>query len=209
MKWEQIPLGRVQTNCYCLSIDSKCIIIDPGAEGEKLAQILQEKGLRPIAILLTHGHFDHIGAVDFLREKYSIPVYIHKKERDWLSNSSLNASTFFFPDEPMQIKPADFEISGAGKLTIDEFSFTIFETPGHSPGSVSYYVEAVQFIVSGDALFYGGIGRTDLPGGNQQQLLSTIKETLFALPEETIVLPGHGPKTTIAREKQSNPFLRA
>lgn len=207
MKWTQIPLGQMQTNCYVLAMeDSSCLIIDPGSEGEKLIKFLREKDLNPVGIVLTHAHFDHIGAVDEIRDEYQIPAYVHINEKDWLTSPELNCSNFMKVGK-IQVKEADGVITGEQEMTIGSFTFQILETPGHSPGSVSLYFADTGIVTSGDALFNGGIGRTDLPGGNHEQLLQSIHEKLFGLPEETIVLCGHGSVTTIGNEMNSNPFL--
>ncbi|MDQ0156396.1 MBL fold metallo-hydrolase [Robertmurraya andreesenii] len=206
MNWEQIPLGPLQTNCYIIANkEKKCLIFDPGEEGSKLIRHLEQRKLTPLAILLTHAHFDHIGAVDDIRNRYHIPVYLHEQEKGWLMDPALNGSQFFMMG-PIKVNPADHVINGEGKMEVGDFSFEVFATPGHSPGSVSYYFED-GFVVSGDALFQGSIGRTDLPGGNHEVLIKSIHEKLLVLPEETQVLPGHGPTTTIESEMDSNPFL--
>ena len=208
MNWYPLPLGPLQTNCYILSEkDSSCLIIDPGEEPEKIIQYISGKKLKPKAILLTHAHFDHIGAVDPIREKYSLPVYIHRKEAKWLSDPALNGSQSFLGGQMIIAKSADHLISAEQEMEIGGFLFKIFETPGHSPGSVSFYFEKAGLIASGDTLFQSSIGRTDLRGGNESELLKNIHEKLLILPEDTIVLPGHGPATTIGQEMDSNPFL--
>lgn len=208
MKWFRLPLGAIQTNCYIITEeDGTCLIIDPGDEGAKLIEWLKNKKLKPAAILLTHAHFDHIGAVDQVRDFFNIPVYLHINEKKWLSDPALNGSQFFPMAEPMRIKPADHFLNKEEKMVLGSFEFFVFETPGHSPGSVSYYFEKEGFIFSGDALFKGSIGRTDLAGGNEKQLLKSIHEKLLSLPEGTWVLSGHGPETTIEEEMDTNPFL--
>ncbi|QOR65514.1 MBL fold metallo-hydrolase [Cytobacillus suaedae] len=207
MKWQRVPLGPLSTNAYILSNQQKeCVIFDPGGDGQKLISTLNRQGLKPVAILLTHAHFDHIGAVDEVRNNYGIKVYIHESEKNWLGDSSLNGSRFFMGNE-VRIKDADVLIKEEGKLTVGEFTFELFHTPGHSPGSVSFYHEEAEVVFSGDALFAGSIGRTDLPGGNSELLLSSIHKKLLTLPEDTIVLSGHGPETTIQAEMDDNPFL--
>ncbi|MBP3041139.1 MBL fold metallo-hydrolase [Bacillaceae bacterium Marseille-Q3522] len=205
MKWKQIPLGPLQTNCYLLIKDQTCLIADPGAEGEKLINIIYQEGLKPQAILLTHAHFDHIGAVDVIREAFQVNVYVHEKEAEWLINPALNGSQYFQMGT-ITARTADYYFTEEKDMEIGDFSFSVKCTPGHSPGGVSFYFQE-GIVVSGDALFNGSIGRTDLPGGNTKQLLTSIHKRLLSLPEETFVLPGHGPTTTIAEEMDNNPFL--
>ncbi|HYK72387.1 MAG TPA: MBL fold metallo-hydrolase [Pseudoneobacillus sp.] len=208
MKWFRLPLGPLQTNCYVFTEnDGTCLIIDPGEEGKKLHNWLNEKKVIPKAILLTHAHFDHIGAVDYIRDVYKIPVYLHSKESKWLSDPALNGSQYFMSNQPMIVKDADILIKREENLQIGLFQFQVLETPGHSPGSVSYFFEKERIVVSGDALFHQGIGRTDLHGGNHEQLIQSIHKKLLTLPEDTLVLSGHGPETIIEDEMDSNPFL--
>lgn len=206
MKWKRIPLGPLQTNAYVVIKGKDCVLFDPGSEGEKVIEFIDSLGLKPHAILLTHAHFDHIGGVDVVREKYQIPVYIHVNEKDWLSDSSLNGSIFFM-GSGIAVKEANHLIENEGELQVGPFQFSVLETPGHSPGSVSYYSEEAEAVISGDTLFQGSIGRTDLPGGDHQQLMRSIDEKLLSLPEETAVLPGHGMETTLIDEMETNPFL--
>ncbi|MCM3716799.1 MBL fold metallo-hydrolase [Fictibacillus phosphorivorans] len=207
MKWKKLTVGPVQENTYILfDTKNEAIIIDPGSEGSKIIKYVESLKLKPLAVLLTHAHFDHIGAVDQMREKYQLPLYIHKKEKDWLTDPSKNGSKYF--GQNIVAKPASHMITDADStLRIGSFSFEILHTPGHSPGSVSFYLKNAGTVFSGDALFAGSIGRTDLNGGNQEILLKSIHEQLLQLPEETVVLSGHGPETTIGMEMDSNPFL--
>jgi hydroxyacylglutathione hydrolase len=207
MKWNQIPLGPLQTNCYVLSEEQNCIIFDPGEEPQKIIQYIQTKKLKPLAVLLTHAHFDHIGALDAIREQYQIPAYVHKKEAKWLMDSSLNGSQKWFPDTPVRLKPAEKVLSDEQEIVIGPFHFQLFETPGHSPGSISYYMKDYGMVFSGDVLFQNSVGRTDLPGGNEGQLLQSIEEKLLTLADDTIVFPGHGPVTTIGDERENNPYI--
>ncbi len=208
MEWICCPLGAIQTNAYLLFNHNKnALIIDPGGDFEQLEAIIEEKKLNPQAVLLTHAHFDHIGAVEQAREKWEIPVFLHEKESEWLGDPEKNGSASFPIVSNISTKPADKLLEGEQELSIGDFVCTVFQTPGHSPGSVSYYFKQDEIVFSGDALFDGSIGRTDLYGGDQELLIQSIEEKLFSLPENTTVAPGHGGTTTIIKEKQTNPFL--
>ncbi|OES45855.1 MBL fold metallo-hydrolase [Domibacillus iocasae] len=208
MDWIRLPVGLLQTNAYVVyNKKGRCLIVDPGDEEKKIHQFVQKKKLKPQAVLLTHAHFDHIGAVDILREQYSIPAYIHQKEKKWLSNPLLNGSEKYEDVEPVVIKGADHLFSKEEKTAIDGFTFHVLETPGHSPGSVSFYFKESGLVIAGDTLFKGGIGRTDLKGGQEKELLKSIRDKLFSLPEDTYVLPGHDQVTTIGQEIKHNPFF--
>lgn len=207
MNLKQIPLGPLQANCYLLFNEKKeCVIFDPGFDGERLIEYMKQEGFKPIAVLLTHAHFDHIGAVEEVRSHWGIPVYIHELEKDWLMDPSLNGSARY-PMEPISGRPADHLFTKEEKVEIGPFTLELLETPGHSPGSLSYYIKEMGSILSGDALFSGGIGRTDLPGGDHATLIESIHQKLFTLPDDTVVFPGHGLSTTIETEKTSNPYL--
>ncbi|WP_017554325.1 MBL fold metallo-hydrolase [Heyndrickxia coagulans] len=207
MKWKQLPVGPIQTNCYILwNHEKDCLIFDPGAEFERLHAFIGENALNPLAVLLTHAHFDHIGALDAVRDAYKIPAYIHQKEEMWLGDPGQNGSHFFGMGE-ISARGAEKLIAGEDMLKIGSFSLQVLETPGHSPGSVSYWLPDHNIVFSGDALFFGSIGRTDLPGGNHGVLQESIHTKLLVLHPDTIVFPGHGPQTTIGDEKSSNPFL--
>jgi len=207
MKWHRLVVGPLQENTYIIwNEEQEGLIIDPGSESRRIIDFIREKNIKPLAILLTHAHFDHIGAVDAVREAFVIPVYIHKNEEDWLEDPNKNGSAHF-PLGIVSAGKAEHIIENEQKLTLGKFRLQIFETPGHSPGSISFYFQEENVVFSGDALFQGSIGRTDLPFGNYQQLIQSIHEKLLVLPEETLVCPGHGPETTIQAEMNSNPFL--
>lgn len=206
MNIKRMSLGELGTNCYILSQDHEALIFDPGAEEEKIIQYLEEQELTPQAILLTHAHFDHIGAVDELRKKFNLEVYLHENERDWLENANLNRSSFFFGESAAITTDPPEHMLKPGSLTIGPFTFEVKYTPGHSPGSVSFIFDEEKFVVSGDVLFHQGIGRTDLPGGSIEQLADSIVNVLYQLPDEFEVFPGHGPSTFIGDEKDTNPF---
>lgn len=200
-----MSLGELGTNCYIVYKNSRALIIDPGAESERVINFLNEKQLTPEAIVLTHAHFDHIGAVDDVRKAYSIPVYLHKDEEEWLTEPSFNGSGRF-PRTPIVTSPPDAFIV-EGTMDVGSFTFDVFHTPGHSPGSTTLIFKESGLIISGDVLFNQGIGRTDLYGGNTEQLITSIQTKVFQLDDTFTVYPGHGNPTTIGSEKVNNPFV--
>lgn len=203
---ERIITGAIGENCYLVYNEHNLLIIDPGAEASKIEHEITRTGRKPVAILLTHTHYDHIGAVDILRQQYAIPVYVSPLEQEWLSNPIYNLSGLGRHDDidDVIIQPADYEFE-LTDYTLGDMSFTVLPTPGHSIGSVSFVFD--DFVVTGDALFRGSIGRTDLYTGDMQQLLHSIKTYLFTLPDEFPAYPGHGEATTIEHEKKTNPFF--
>lgn len=202
-----LSLGPLGTNCYIVSTDNKALIVDPGGDAAKVDAYLTEHNLTPLAILLTHAHFDHIGAVHDVRHKYDIDVYLHTNESEWLENPELNRSILMGDEFVVSTDKPD-QILTPGELTIGPFNFEVIHTPGHSPGSVSFIFHDDQYIVSGDVLFHQGIGRTDLPGGSLDVLANSIINKLYKLPDEFAVYPGHGIQTTIGSEKTNNPFTK-
>ncbi len=202
------PLGFIETNCYVVSNATKqCLIFDPGGDGDKLISEIKKLNLQPLAILLTHAHFDHIGAVDQVREAFSIPVHIHTAEKKWLMDASKNGSAKYAEIPSISCKEADVILTDETKLEIGDFTFQIFHTPGHSPGSLTYYFPEDEFAIVGDTLFQNSIGRTDLLGGNSAELLRSIHSKLLSLPGTTVLYSGHGGATTPEDEMGSNPFL--
>ncbi|WP_259407220.1 MBL fold metallo-hydrolase, partial [Bacillus safensis] len=173
MNWRRMPLGYVQANAYIWKNEQgECLIFDPGGEAQKLISYVKEKQLTPLAVLLTHAHFDHIGASDEVREEWGVPLYVHENEKEWLTNAELNGSARLIGNG-ITVKEAEKLITSEGTLQIGSFTLEMFHTPGHSPGSVSYYSAEEGFVISGDTLFEGGIGRTDLVGGSQEVLLQS------------------------------------
>lgn len=203
---EGLVTGAAQENCYLIYNEDNLLIVDPGSEGDRIASEIKRTGRKPVAILLTHTHYDHIGAVEELRNLYGVPVYVSALEQEWLGNPIYNLSGLGshrnMPDLIVQSAEYEFEIR---KYEIGGMSFEVVPTPGHSIGSVSFIFD--DFVVVGDALFRGSIGRTDLYTGDLQQLLYSIKTYLFTLPRELPAYPGHGEATTIGHEIDTNPFF--
>ncbi|MGM0124328.1 metallo-beta-lactamase [Enterococcus sp. AZ194] len=206
MKITRMKTGPIQENCYLISNDKALLIVDPGEDAKQIITEITRIGQQPVAILLTHTHYDHIGAVEEIRQHYKIPVYVSPLEQAWLSNPMMNLSGLGRHDDIQTIivQPAEYEFEMKEYL-LGDMRFTVVPTPGHSIGSVSFIFD--DFVVSGDALFRGSIGRTDLPTGNLEQLLTSIKTQLFPLPNEFAVYPGHGDATTIEHERLTNPFF--
>lgn len=208
MHIEQIKTGMIEENCYLVYNDEALLIIDPGEDAAKIKTQIEKAQQQPVAILLTHTHYDHIGAVEELRQFYQIPVYVSPLEQSWLGDPILNLSGLGRHDDIANIivSPAEYEFE-MKPYRLGNMTFRVVPTPGHSIGSVSFIFD--DFVVSGDALFKGSIGRTDLYTGNLEQLLHSIQTQLFVLPDEFAVYPGHGDATTIEHEKRTNPFFNA
>ena len=200
-------VGPISANCYLYSCTEtkKAVIIDPGAEAKKIQRWILEKGVKVDYILLTHGHIDHIGAVDELRELLggNVQVGIHAGDAGMLTDGRKNLSSYM--GQNLVQKKADILLEDGQELMIGNERLKVISTPGHSPGGSCFLCSEGLF--SGDTLFAGSIGRTDFPGGSLDQLLAGVKKKLLILPEETLVFPGHGEATTIGEEKRDNPFL--
>ena len=206
-----IQVGGFEVNCSILSENGKAWIVDPGQEGERIVRLLAEKNLSPAAILLTHAHFDHIGAIPALQEAFpDLPVYVHEQDEKVIAHP-LNQLP---PEYPPIGKSVRSVKSVRGVRSIEGLEVEVIETPGHTPGGVCYYFSHFSnashpshLLLSGDTLFAGSVGRTDLPGGDMATLMNSIQK-LTALPDDTVIIPGHGPFTTIGAEKRGNPFLQ-
>jgi glyoxylase-like metal-dependent hydrolase (beta-lactamase superfamily II) len=207
---DTMVLGDFQTNCFCVRQDeqaSDCLIIDPGMGAEVLVQTLQQKEYIPVAIALTHGHADHIGGVESIRQRWpEVQVAIHKDDASMLTNPTENLS--LMAGAMIQARPAEVLLDS--KNTFYEAAgmrFEVFHTPGHTPGGICFYAADESVLFAGDTLFAGSIGRSDFPGGNHRVLIDMIRQKILTLPPQTTVYSGHGPTTTIENEIGSNPFL--
>lgn len=197
-------LGNMGTNCYIMvnHDTNECIVFDPAAEANVLKEIFDTPEFKLKAIFLTHGHFDHIGAVKELKDIYDVPVYASKEEDEQvLGNVSVNLSVMF--GNAMTLR-ADKVLRDGEKVDIIGTTLTCILTPGHTAGGMCYYNEELQSLIAGDTLFCGSVGRTDFPTGNGAVLINSIHEKLFTLPDDTKVFPGHMDSTTIAWEKETN-----
>ncbi len=206
MNYERIVVGALETNCYLVFCEQtlECAVVDPGAEPEKISCMIGEKGLKPVVLINTHGHIDHVGANKDIKEKYDIPLCIHPSDSPMLGNVINSAMGFFLGTK--KSPPPDRLLVEGEDILIGESRLKIIHTPGHSPGSVS--LSGDGFLLSGDVLFCGGVGRTDLPGGSWTELENSIRNRLYSFPDNTLILPGHGALTTVGQERGSNPFIR-
>ena len=205
-------LGAIQTNCYFIINENigEALIVDPADKADYIISKCAELQIKPAAILLTHGHFDHIGAAGRLKEAFNIPVYAGAAEKELLSDSRLNRSSIF-GREPFT-EEADVWLSDGETVELAGITVKIIATPGHTAGGICFYIESENVLFSGDTLFSGSFGRTDLPTGSAADLVSSIINKLFVYPDfsdETKVYPGHGPETSMGYEKKNNPVLTA
>lgn len=210
MKIDCLILGAFQTNCYVLRANETakdCLIIDTGLAAGELVDFLEVRKLNPVAVVLTHGHADHIAGLIELRCRFqNIKVYIHKLDAGMLTGEKDNLSSM--AGISFGSEPPDFALEQGDTINQANIKLDVLHTPGHTPGGICLYSKDDGIVFVGDTLFADSVGRTDMPGGSTTQLIKSIKQKLCTLPGETIVYPGHGPQTTIAQEKESNPFLQ-
>jgi hydroxyacylglutathione hydrolase len=210
MQVAQFTFNEFSENTYVLFDETKqCVIVDPGcykaSEQEELTRFIKDNGLTPTMLINTHCHIDHILGNAFVANKYNIPLYMHKQELETYEGTSRWAQLFGMVIE--EIPNNRIYLNEGDEVAFGNTILQVLFTPGHSVASLSFYEANTQQLISGDVLFYQSIGRTDLPGGNFDTLIQSIKTKLFTLPNETVVYSGHGPKTTIGTEKSTNPFL--
>ncbi len=207
---KQITVGPLQANCYLLAEGSgkPAAIIDPGGDGPLINAVVERDKLQPVVIINTHGHIDHIAANSYLKKIYPVPLLIHEDDAPGLSDPALNLSGIGFGN--FSSPPPDRLLRDGDIIEVGALRLEVLHTPGHTPGGISLLFRRPyeqDLVFTGDTLFAGGVGRTDFPGGSMEDLLNSIRNKLLVLPEDTIVYPGHGPASTIGREKASNPFL--
>jgi hydroxyacylglutathione hydrolase len=201
-----ILLPAFQTNTWLLwdDVSKEALLIDPSAPSQDMLLRIGELELKVLAIINTHGHGDHIGGNAFFHKELSVKVLIHTADAPLLTDNTKNFSALM--GIPLTLEKADEHLTENTILTLGENNVKVIHTPGHTPGGICLL--AGKFLISGDTLFEMSIGRTDLPGGSHAQIVSSIKDKLFILPDDTIVYPGHGPRTSIGMEKKNNPFIR-
>lgn len=206
LRVEQYVVGPVQTNCYFAINDEtkEVLIVDPGASGKRLAEIIETEKLNPVAILLTHGHFDHAGAAAELAEHFHIEIYAEEHERETLENPTLNLSGW---EGKETVYHADKYLKDEQEIDLAGFHIRVLFTPGHTVGGCCYLFPYQNAVFAGDTLFAQSVGRTDFPKGSAAQLIRAIEEKLLVLPDEVTVYTGHNEITTIGTERMYNPYL--
>ena len=204
MKIETLVLGLYETNCYIVyNEDKEAFIIDPATNADKIKESLDSHNLDLKFMVLTHAHGDHIGALAELMESYPVPVYLHQNELTTLYDQRMSLSSLMntnIPEKSSQLVP----VEDGQEITFGQETIRFIHCPGHTPGGMSIYIK--PYLFTGDTLFYGSIGRTDFPGGNYPEIIASCHK-LISYPADTIILPGHGPRSLVSQEKMMNPFL--
>ena len=206
MHIETITVGPFEMNCYVLSDDDsrECIVIDPGAEIEKIVQYIRGRDLKPVSIFATHAHIDHVGYASDIIKELQVPFYMGEADLPILDTLKGQAEMFGLQVSEKPVPDSYF--TDGQIINFSGREIKALHTPGHSPGSFSFYIAGS--LIVGDVLFYNSIGRTDLYKGDYNTLIGSIKEKIFTLPDDTIIYPGHGPDTSVGREKANNPFFQ-
>ena len=205
-KVTHINVGNLAENCWFLANEDtkEAVVIDPGAEPDRICATAEKHGWKITAILLTHGHIDHMGACESLRTELGVKVYALTEEEDLLLDAKQNLSVYI-ARKVVTFAPDEFLHDGQ-ELTLAGMKLKVYHTPGHTPGGASYYCAEAGCVFSGDTLFHGSVGRTDFPGGSMSAIVRSLREKLFLLPKETVVYPGHGDETSIGYEEKYNPY---
>ena len=206
MKLERFVLGHIGTNCYLLENEERkeVVIVDPATCPDEIIGHVKRKGLTPKAILLTHGHYDHVMGIDRWVAEFGIPVYLHEEEKEVLELPKYNLSRVFGYDYSYKNVEG---LNDGQEIELAGITIRVIHTPGHTKGGCCYYIADAGILLSGDTLFAQSVGRNDFPTGSMSMLVRSIKEKLFLLPDDTVVYPGHGEETSIGEEKQKNPFV--
>jgi glyoxylase-like metal-dependent hydrolase (beta-lactamase superfamily II) len=205
---DKVEVGPLPMNAYVFgcSQTSRCVIIDPGANPERITAVVERRRATPSAIVLTHGHYDHLGAVAAMKIQFNCEILIHESERNMLTNPMLNLSGI--TGDNVTAPPPDRLLVDGDEINVGNLLLKVLHTPGHSVGSISLHFPEGKILFGGDLLFCGSIGRTDLPGGSFDEIERSIRQKVYSLPDDTVIYPGHGEPTTVAIEKRSNPFVR-
>lgn len=203
-----LPVGLLQCNCSIFGDEGtrEAIVVDPGDEIKKITDVLDQHGLKVTAIVITHAHIDHVAGAHKLRALTGAPIYMNENDRELLDHLDVQAD--WLGVEPPPRPEVDQGTTDGTNIQLGDTQFQVIHTPGHTQGSLCLWIPGENTLVAGDTLFRDSIGRTDLPGGDSRKILQSIKTRLLELPETAVVIPGHGPRTTIGREKERNPFLQ-
>jgi glyoxylase-like metal-dependent hydrolase (beta-lactamase superfamily II) len=208
MLFESFPVGPLACNCTILGDEEtrEAIVIDPGDDVSRIHKRLTEQGLKLKQILITHGHIDHVGGALKLKRLTGAPIYLNENDLPQLDIMDDQAAWLGIPSQ--ETAPPDEGLKDGQLVGLEHYPAQVLHTPGHTEGSICLYLVPLKLLIAGDTLFAGGIGRTDFPGGNFDQIIASLRSRLLTLPDETKVLPGHGPGTTIGEERASNPYLQ-